>query len=247
MNDVATETAETAPGRGHNQPPTPYDERRERTESIIENANVWLAECDEITSDRQAGRARDFLELIRQATEKNDSTKGSETAPLRQQVDAINSRYNSLGALLAKASDAVKALLKPWTLKLEAERVAKAAAEREKAERLAREADEAARSATTIEDQVAADGAAEAAKKAERQAARTAKERVGVKGEVAGRALGLRTQWQATAITDIDAALAHYKANAKVHELLLRLASAEARHGRRRILGFKIEAVQSVA
>ena len=242
MNDVATETA---PGPGHNLPPTPFDERKTRTESIIESANVWLAECDAISSDGQAGRARDLLELIRQASKANDEQRQFVTAPLRKEVDEINGRYKGLNALLGKASDAIKRLLLPWVTKLDAERQAKAKAEREEAERLTREAADRMAAAKTIEDQVAADEVAEAAKKTARAAERTSHERVGVKGEVA-QSIGLRTQWKATAITNVDDAFAYYKTNADVHALLLRLASADARGGRRRIPGFKIEPIRLV-
>ena len=94
---------------------------------------------------------------------------------------------------------------------------------------------------------MAAEQAAEAAEKAAKEAAWAAAAKTGVKGEIAQRSTGFRTQWKATAITNLGDAFAYYKAKPEVSELLLRLASADARSGRRRIPGFRIEEIKSVA
>jgi hypothetical protein len=54
-----------------------------------------------------------------------------------------------------------------------------------------------------------------------------------------GRRAGLKSVWAAT-LSDIDAALAHYKDNAKVRELIQKLADADVRAGKRNVPGFAI-------
>jgi len=248
MNDVdQTEIGRAQPGIGDNRPPTPFDERKIRTEELIANANVWIDQCDEIESEDQAGRASDFLNVIREAQKKNEEQRKIEGAPLRDQVEEINGRYKGLAALLDKANSALKGLLGPWLHKKEAERVAQAKAEAKEAERLAQEAREKTNEAKNLEEMVAADELAAQAEEKAAQADATARGRAGVKGEVSSRSTGLRGAWKATAITDLSLALSAYSDHPDLTELLLRLASADARGGRRRIPGFKIEKVTSVA
>ena len=88
--------------------------------------------------------------------------------------------------------------------------------------------------------------AQEKADEVQKQADTTARSRAQVHGEVAGRATSQRQTWAATEISDIQVAFDYYKDHAKVRELLLQLASADARGGRRRIPGFKVEPKTSI-
>ena len=245
MNDMTA--AERHPGLGHNLPPSPLEERQLRTDELIENANVWLAQCAEIKSDAQAGRADDLRSLIRQANKTNEEQRKAEAAPHRAEVDRINGGYKGLAALLDAANDTLKRLLQPWLRKKEAERIAQAKAEREEAAQLQREADEKAREATTIQDEVQADELSAQAEEKSRQAAATARSHAQVHGEVSGRATSLRSVWKATSITDLNIAFSAYSEHPDITAVLLKLASAEARGGRRRIPGFQIEQITSVA
>lgn len=246
---ATTETVveESPPGLGHNQPPSPFDARAERTAELVTTADVWIRTCDEITSEEQAGRAGDLLAIVREAHKKNEASRAEEARPLRSQIDEISSRYKALAARLDKANGALKGLLQPWLLSKEAERLAQAKIEREEADRAYKVAEEKRIRAQTIQEQVEADEAVAAAALKASQAAATARDRVGVRGEVSPRATGLRGAWKASEITDLDMAITRYKDHADVHALLLKLASAEARGGRRRIGGFKIERTTSVA
>lgn len=248
--DTLPQPNDPGPGVGHNRPPTDHtavwEERQARTNDLVETANVWLAECEAITSEGQAERATDLLTLLRKGHKSNEAARTDQTKPLRDQVELVNGRFKTLGSMLTIAGDGIKSLLKPWIEQKEADRQAKERAEREAAARLEREAEEQRRAATTIQAQVAAEEATEAAKAASDQADITARATVGVKGEVAQRATGLRGQWKATKITDLEAALEHYSTKPEVQDLLLRLASADARRGRRRIPGFKVEKIRSL-
>jgi hypothetical protein len=61
-----------------------------------------------------------------------------------------------------------------------------------------------------------------------------------------GRKAGLKSVWIAS-LSDIDAALAHYKDNAKVRELIQKLADADVRAGNRVIPGFAINEERKAA
>lgn len=246
MNEQTAVAGTDDPGIGHNQP-TPFEERQIRTEELVASVNVWLATCSKIETEAQAGRAKDLRDLIGAAIRVNEKERDGEVRPLNDQVKEINGRYKGLAALLDKSVAALKVLLQPWLDKLEAERIAQVKAEQAEADRLTREAAAKALEATTIQDQVAADEAADAAKKAGQQAAATARSRATVKGEVSGRASGLRGSWRATEITDIDKAFNNYRDHPQVAELLLKLASAAARGGARRIPGFKLDNPKTVA
>jgi len=227
--------------------PSVFEGRQIRTEDIVNTANRWLSDVENIESEEQAGRAADFKATITTAIRENEKARKGETAPLRQKVSEINDGYKGLEALLGKSLEVVRQKLAPWLSKLEEARKAKARAEQEEAERLRREAAEKAAAAVTIQDQVAADEAQEKADEMDRQAAATDRSKAQVHGEVAGRATSQRQTWAATDIHNLDEAFNYYRERDEVRELLLRLASADARHGRRRIPGFVISPKTSIS
>lgn len=244
-----TDSPTDSPGLGHNQPPidAPFDERKARCAELIASANEWLTSVVAIDTAGQAERATDLLTVIRVAQQENDSFRKASTAPARQQIDEINSQYKMLAAPLDKSAELLKGLLLPWVTALDAKRIARAKAEREDAERAYKRAEDQRLKAQSIEDQVAADEAAAQAEKLADQAAATARSRAQVRGEVSPRATALRSVWKATAITDPALAIGQYGEHPDLLDLLLRLASADARAGRRRIPGFKVEKISSVA
>ena len=243
--EFANEAKTEAPGIGDNLP-TVFEGRKIRTEDIVNTANRWLSEVESIESEEQAGRAADFKATITTAIKENEKSRKLETAPLRQKVSEINDGYKGLDALLGKSLEMIRQRLAPWLTKLEEARKEKVRQQQEEAERLRREAAEKLAEATTVQDLVAADEAQEKADEVQKQAEATERSKVGVKGEVAERSTGQRGVWKATEITSIDDALTYYGDHAKVRELLLQLASADARGGRRRIPGFKVERIVSV-
>ena len=69
--------------------------------------------------------------------------------------------------------------------------------------------------------------------------------KVSVKGELSGKASGIRTTWFAE-VTDVMQACEYYKDEPQLKELLTKLGSAAARGGRRQIPGFKVDSKEKV-
>ena len=243
------DTATESPGIGHNIP-NEYEAATARVEGLVDTANKWIETVDEINTDARAGRASDFRNQIRAMRVDLENKRKAESTPLRAQVTVINDKYDGLYEYMEKAFQHLSNLLQPWVDKLEAQKKEAERLAREKAEQKRAEAEELQRIAdagegSTIQHEVAADQAAKDAKKAEKEAGQIARATVGVKGDYSKRATGTRTTWKAT-ITDIDKAFNHFRDHKKVKELLESLASAEARGGRRRLPGFKIESTKSL-
>lgn len=256
MDERTAPTTEETRGIGDNNPPTPFDERTERTQELVAQGDAWN-QVAAIDNQAQAERCNDLLALVAAAAKENKTALDKEADPLKEQVKAISGRYNRLGAaanlsglaedsFLGKMASILKRLKGGWLQHMETEKLAREKKARDEAAAAAKAAEEAARKATTIADQIAAEEAAKAAEKAAEEAKRIAATKVSIGGEVAQRATGFRGTWKATKITDLDKAFASYRTNAAVAELLMRLASADARAGRRRIPGFEIREVRSV-
>lgn len=256
MTGDATKTPEVLAGIGHNRAPTPYDERVARTQELVTQGDAWK-HLPAIESQAQAERCNDLLALIAAACKENHEALSKEVDPLKAQVTEISGRYKRLGAapnlsglapdsFLGVMAGILKRLKGAWLERQEKEKQEAERKAREEAAKAQRAADEAARNAKTIADQIAAEEAKKRAEQAQEEARRIADTKVSVKGEVAQRASGFRETWKATAITNLDDAIGYYKTRAEVAEVLLKLASADARAGRRRVPGFKIEAVRTV-
>lgn len=252
----ATKEPEVMAGMGHNNPPTPYDERVARTQALIEQGDAWK-QIAAIESQAQAERCNDMLALVAAASKENHEALSKEVDPLKEQVKTISERYKRLGAapnlsglapdsFLGVMAGILKRLKGGWLDRMEKEKQEAERKAREEAAKAQRAADEAARNAKTIADQIAAEEAKKRADQAQDEAHRIADTKVSVKGEVAQRATGFRTLRRATAITNLDDAVAYYKTRAEVAEVLLKLANADVRSGRQRVPGFKIESVRSV-
>lgn len=238
-------------GIGHNAPEDPYSQSKARVDDLIEAANKWVNTVDEITSEDQAGRASDFRNQLRSMKTKVDAERLAATKPLREKTTFINGQYGDLTELLDRGAKKLAELLEPYLKKVAEEQAAREKAAKDEADRLAREAAEKAAEAAkgtgdTIQDEIAAEQAEKAADEARKTAESVSREKAQVKGDFSTRATGMRGQWKATAITDVVKAAAYYSDHPKFIELLLSLASADARGGRRRIDGFKIEEVKSV-
>ena len=230
------------PGIGHNI--SPFDASKERVDELIKTANNWIEKVDEIQDEEQAGRANDFRKQLRSMKNKVDTERMESTAELRLEVEGLNAKFNGLKTYLDKAFERIGELVKPWLDKvaedqrIEAEKKRKEAEEaRLEAERLEREA---AEKQSTIEQDIAADEAKAKAEQAEKDAEKATKAKPQVQGDLGGKATGFRTTWKAV-IIDIDKVFNYYKRDPKVAEVLTKLASADARRGRRRIPGVDVQ------
>lgn len=230
QRDMGIQAAKAASMMGHNQPPTDiYAPYRDRTNDIVEAANVWFKTIKEITDEPTAKAADDFLAQIRDELVAIDTDRKKINKPHDDAVIANNNAFRPMVALLTKSKELLSPLKTKW-LQREKDRLARERAEKEAAALKAmQEAEEAARkAASSVEAAVHADEAQERASDLLDQAQAASKAKAHVKGDYAVRSSGLRTYWSAT-IENYTLTLAHYANHAKVKELIQSLADADAR------------------
>lgn len=190
MNDIA-------PTIGHNRPPEPIDpfgDAKKRTDELITTADRWVKERSTIETDEHAGRASTFIDQLRAQSKKVEDLRKAAVKPLNDEVARVNAVHKKEIDRLTLALGALQKILTPWLVAQKAKKDAEERLRREEADRLQREAEEKARAAVTIDDQVAALQAEKAAEEAKRTADRVANTRVGARPTVGGgRAKSLRT------------------------------------------------------
>lgn len=237
---------------GGNNPPA---ELPDGFQAIETHANDLLLEArnfadgQKVENQAQADALAKLIDRLRQAERAADEQRKKEVAPLDEQRDAIQARYNVLIAptknkkpgKIPLAIETLKAALAPWLLKLEQEKRAREEAARLEAEAKAKAAAEAARAADVadLEAREAAEALLEDAQAAQADANRAAKDKAHAQGET--RAIGLRTVYRPVMI-DRKAALLHY-ATARRDELvavLQRWAEEDVRRAVRTIPGFDV-------
>ena len=172
-----------------------------------------------------------------------DRARDDEKRPHDDAAKAVQRRWLPILTGLDSCRNSIASLLRDWKLaeqaRIDAARnAAKRAAEEKR--RAAEEATAKAAQKPTIDTLTRSMEAASAAAEAERTAA-ALPERARIPGGMAGRATGLRSQWVATQIVDFDQCVQHYRSNARLLDLLLRLAQAEVRAGARDVPGVEIQ------
>ena len=242
-----TENEQTA-GIGDNIPPEPineaFDALQARTSELVDAANAWLNDCPTILTEDQAGRASDFVSQLTKQIKAVEDERKKQKQPHVDAAKAVDNTFRPLTTMLDTAKQLLRPVLTRWLQKKEQERQEAERAAAAEAERLRKEAEEAARKAEEAKGNVvgatiAAEQAKEDAEEADKQAQQVSRSRVGIKGDYSERSRGLRTVKRAE-ITDLDKALNHYKTREEVRDLIIRLASADARAGAKRIPGIKI-------
>lgn len=224
--------SDDARGIGDNRPPPP--DPLDTYEALIANANRWTAERPEIVDEEIAGAGQEFMVQLRQTRDALEAQMKAERQPLDLMVAAIRIRYRTPLELIGIAMTRMGEKLAPW-LKAKQDRLDAEAAQRKRdAEAAATAAAAAARAAEqsgTVESELAARDAAKAQTIAEKAAAKPA-ERASVKGDLARRAMTMKTTHFAI-VVDRDAALKSYAKSPAVRAVALieatRLASALAR------------------
>lgn len=242
--------AETIRGLGDNGPPepTPFEGIKVHLDDLLTEAHNW-ADGTLVESQAQADEASRLIDDLNKAAKVAEAQRVLEKTPLDVQIAEIQTRYNEYIApatnktpgKVHKAITALKATVKPFLDKLEADRQAAAKKARDEANAAAQAAAEAARAAPT-NDLAALEAANELAFIAE-DAARDAKRIENTKTQARGgeRAMGLRTVFKPV-MTDRKAALLHYL-TAQPDEIvatLQRLAETDVREGKRVIPGFDV-------
>lgn len=230
----------TEPGIGHNS--DQFTKDKERVEELTATANLWLEKVPEIKSQEQAGKADDFRKQLRAMKKAVEDDRKLETDPLEQEKKKIKARYDALHPFLDVAFTKMGELITPWMEKLEAEKKEAERIAREKADQAAMKAEAAARKAeeaNNVEASVDADLARQEAEAAAKDAEKISKVKPGIRGENSSRSTSFRTSWVAE-VNDIRSAAAYYQEDPGLIEALEKLASADARGGKRKIPGFKV-------
>ena len=237
------------PGIGHNEPDVFYM-AEDRVQALVATANNSLADIDKIYTEELANRASDIIEQLTKDRGKVDNTRTEATKLLREKVSVENNRYNRLLSFVDEAVKRFKEKLIPWYAHLEKEKQEDERKAKEEADRLHKAADDKAAEAASsegniIDNAIAADEADKAAKAADKAFDLETQRLIQVKGDKASRARGLRTTWKAR-ITNIELACAYYHDAPELLSTLIKLASKDARGGRRRIPGFDVYYEESV-
>lgn len=208
------------PPPDHNRPPS---EALLRTDDLIKAANAALLTVHMIRDDETAGRFQGFVDQLRDAKTDLEAERSSATEPHDLAIAAIRLQYKDPLALIELARIRLQPLLDNWlqTLKQRAEDKRRAAAAEAQAKQA--EADRATQMAeaagSTIEQQLAARRAQEAATAAATKLKR-APARPAIRGEFSDRAMSLRTYWSAS-VDDEDAALEHFREHPEVRAAAL--------------------------
>jgi chromosome segregation ATPase len=223
-----------------------------RATELTDAARAWLSQAPVITTEDQAGKLNDFLEQISKHIKEVDDARKELKKPHSDAAKAVDDTFKPVMNKL----DAVRALIKPlrllWLQKKEAERqeeVKKAEAEAAAAEEAAQDAvaeAEVAEGGNIMDAHMASQAAEDAATEARDRADDLARGKTSLKGEYGSKAAGLRSTWYAV-IDDPQKAFLTFHDHPDVVAVLEKLASAEARGGRRRLSGFSILEKQSAA
>lgn len=224
---------------------TPFDIAKQDIDDLFNEAKTWL-DGAAVETQEQADMIALLLDQIRKAKKAADEARKDEKRPHDEAAKAVQERYAPVLKRANLIADACKAAMGPFLeaqerQKREAERVA-----REEAEAATRAAQEAmARtSVADIEDREEAERLAEAAKAADVNARKLAKDKGHAKG--GARAVGLRTRFEPE-LTDLPKAIQHFwdQDTAPFSELARDLARKAIDRGQRKIPGFNIKEVKT--
>lgn len=227
---------------GHNRPPGPIDAGVQ----TLADAAKWLADNPVVESEDAAREAAKFSERLKISHDEIERERDSKVRPLNNEVKEINSEYIAAKAPLEAARTQIRKRLTAFALAEEAKRVAIAKAleaEREEAERIARDAEAKEQEALSDASQgvvgvdvVAATQNANQAfsrfKKADHRAAIAAKDGHVRIGSGIGRAATLKTK-EILKLNDALKALAVMGISEKTEEAILSDARAyRKQHGK---------------
>lgn len=182
---------------GNNPPePSPFEVIKATIDDLYDEARLWL-DGEKVETQAQADALNTLASRIRDAAKRADELRKDEAKPFDDGKAEIQARYNPLindkSGKTTFALTAIKDALRPYLQRLEDEKMAKAKAEREAANKAYLEAQEAMRNrgAGNLADQEAAEAKVQAATEAEKLATKAENDKAQAKGE--GRAMGLRT------------------------------------------------------
>lgn len=206
---------------GGNMPPeeigpelTPYEQHKQRIESLYEEARNWL-DGDPIETAAIAGEVGKLKGMLQEAWNEAEAARVEEKRPHDEAAKAVQDRYNPLikkgTGLVAVAVDVCNKALAPYLKKLDDEQRAEAAKLKEEADAAAAAAREKARLAAqtaSLDDREAAEAAIDEAKALLKDAKYADKAKPQTGGFTKN--IGLRSVYTAE-LTDPKAALAHFR------------------------------------
>lgn len=217
------------------------------------DAGKYAAVVDEwqaqgVADELAAARLRDLQAQLTRLHKQLDEQRAAEKEPHARAAKAIDDKYRPVLAIYDACKKRVGILLAGWLRKeqdrLAQERAAAEAEARRLAEEARRAAAEAEKSTMAAIDAERAIRAAEDASKAAALAASARPQVASAHG--AARRATLRTSWHAK-VASFGPAVKSYWGHADVVAVLEKLASADARAGKRQIAGFIIESKETVA
>jgi hypothetical protein len=219
-----------------NMPSNPYDALMVEIEDKWAQAEELLK--TDVISQQGCDLARNMQAQLLALNKRADAMHKAEKMPLLEQTRAVDERF--------RFRDKVTDIASRLRFKFEAFMKAEERRQREEADRKHREEMarveaerkriEAERAKLKEDEPIAFHTSPEP----ELPEMPTAPEPVKVSaGGGFGRKAGLKSVWVAS-LSDLDAAIAHYKDNAKVRELIQKLADTDVRAGKRNVPGFAI-------
>jgi hypothetical protein len=228
---------------GDNNPPEPtrIEAAREQLADIETEASAWFDGAD-IENDAQADEVSRIIDAARKAKTRFDNDRKVEKQPHMDAGKAVDDAWKPLTSAADRIVEVAKGVLTPWLLAKDAEKRAREAAEREKAEAAAAEARRlAAENDGSLAAAKARDAAIEEARIAEARALAAERDKAGAKGVGMARTVSLRTTWKSD-VTDRRALLNHI---AKTHpddlsDFLTQWAAQAVRTGARDLPGVHV-------
>lgn len=239
------------PRIGHNNPPpdtcATADDFRASIDELLEEARNWLDDKG-VQSQADADGVSKLLEELRRTSKDADKARAAEKKPHDDAAKAVQAKWKPIIDKADLAAKVCKQALTPFLTKLADEKRAR----EEEARRQAEAAEIAAQQAfaqtgpSDLEAREEAERLAKAAKDAEAEFKRTAKEKTHAKG--GSRAIGLRTSYVAEIENANDfAKWAWVNCRADMDAFLADLAQRLVRNGQRGMPGVNVVPKQEAA
>lgn len=218
---------------------TPFDLVKQDIDDLFDEARNWI-DGSEVTTQAEADAVAKLTDMARKAKKAADDARKTEAKPFDDGKAEVQARYKPVLSRADLIADMCKKAIAPFLAAQEAKKRAaekRAREEAEAAERAAQAAMQA--SAGDIEARDAAEQLLEAAKSAQSNVSKLAKDKGQAKG--GARAMTLRTTYRPE-LTDLNAAVRHYWSTRQTdfEMLVCDLAETDVRAGVREIPGFAI-------
>lgn len=222
-----------------NAPADPATLFREEVDDLLLEARNYL-DGEPIANEEQARAVSSLLNRLRRVAKDADEARKTEKKPHDDAAKAVQAKWSPIISKAELAASTAKQALAPYLQQVEEQQQREAETARLEAERLARiAAEKHAAAVGNLEEREHAERLLKAAKGAEQYAAKAEKAKPLAKG--GERAIGLIDRYTPE-LTDSCAALKHYreKQPAELKAWLLEQAEKDVRAGARSIPGFTI-------